>query len=88
MNEVLFFIVCVLIPFLFLATLLIYCTYKVFDEKEDKENKMTKRICTKHTNIILFEEIGFAIIYQSHWSFYFLIGFIGIEISISSFKRQ
>lgn len=34
---------------------------------------------------ISFDEYGFAIIFQPHWSLYILIGFVGINIYL---KRE
>ena len=37
----------------------------------------------KWGRITLFEEYGFGFIFQPHWSIYFLVGFIGINIQLN-----
>lgn len=41
---------------------------------------MRKVIATKHTNIWLFEDFGFAFILTPGCSIYILLGFVGVNI--------
>ena len=37
-------------------------------------------LTTKHLNIHLFDEYGFAIIFNPNWSLYILLGFVSVNI--------
>ena len=48
---------------------------------------MSKTIATKHTNIWLFEDFGFAFILTPGWSIYILFGFVGINIYFGKYRK-
>lgn len=48
---------------------------------------MGKIIATKHTNIWLFEDFGFAFILSPGWSIYILLGFVGVNIFFDKYRK-